>query len=164
MKDPHPISESLPPESSKSDRMAVAPIAGRSPLSSARCCLTRTLGTMMAIGMLVLLSVLGVRAFSGRHGCTSGSGLWTSYFGGRHAAGDAGKCLVRAATAEVTNSCESNSCTTGTTVPVLVVAFDELLEEQRERISVRFSKTRPRHRCRLDRRKWPSPSAMRPLG
>ncbi|CAM9988203.1 unnamed protein product, partial [Laminaria digitata] len=93
---PHPIEENLPPESSESNRMAVAPNAGRSPLASARCCLTRTLGTMMAMGLLVLLPVLGVGAFSGRHGCTPGSGLWTSYFGGRHAAGDAGECLGNA--------------------------------------------------------------------
>lgn len=92
---PRPIGKILPPEASESDGMAPNS-AGRSPSASARCCLKRTLGTMMALGMLVLLPILGVGAFSGRHGCTSGNGLWASYFGGRHAAGDTGKCLVRA--------------------------------------------------------------------
>lgn len=94
---PRPIRKTLPPDASESDRIAVAPNnAGRSPLPSARCFLKRTLGAMMAMGMLVLLPILGVGAFSGRHGRTPGSGLWISYFGGRHAAGDSGKCMVRA--------------------------------------------------------------------
>lgn len=90
---PHPVGENLPPAGSESDRAAVAPNPQRSLLGFARW--RRTLGMMMAVGMLVLLPVLGVAAFSGRHGCAPGSGLWASYFGGRHAAaGNTGKCLV----------------------------------------------------------------------
>lgn len=97
---PRPIGKNLPPEASESDSMAPNS-AGRSPSASARCCLKRTLGTMMALGMLVLLPILGVGAFSGRHRGTPGSGLWASYFGGRQAAGGAGKCLVRAVNCKI---------------------------------------------------------------